>query len=82
VIGRQKICDQRLYKRLEAEGVALWSTDRSSGVSDGHRVLVLCAVKLETKDVSQRERCIRTLGGRVSEKGEVKCLVVSCTRAA
>ena len=74
--------DQRLYKRLEAEGVALWCTDRSSDVSDGHRVFVLRAVKLETKDVSKRERCIRTLGGRVSEKGEVKCLVVSCTRAA
>jgi len=74
--------DQRLYKRLEAKGVALWCTDRSSGVSDGHRVFVLRAVKRETKDVSQRERCIRTLSGRVSEKGEVKHLVVSCTRVA
>ena len=82
MIGRQRMRDQRLYKRLEAEGVALWCTDQSSGVSDGHRVFVLRAVKLETKDISQRERCIRTLGGRVSEKGEVKCLVVSCTRPA
>jgi len=74
--------DQRLVKRLEAEGVELWCTDRSSGVSDGHRVFVWHAVKLETKDVSQRERCIRALCGRVSEKGEVKCLVVSCTTVA
>jgi len=74
--------DQRLDKPLEAEGVALWCTGRSSGVGDGHRVFVLHAVKLEAKDVSQRERCIRTSGGRVSEKGEVKCLVVSCTRVA
>jgi len=50
--------DQRLDKRLEAEGVALWCIDRSSGVSDGHRVFVLHAVKLETKDISQRERCM------------------------
>ena len=74
--------DQRLDKRLEAEGVALWCTDRSSGVSDGHRVFVLHAVKLETKGDSQRERCIRALRGRVSEKGEVMCFVVSCTRVA
>jgi len=71
--------NQRLDKRLEAEGVALWCTDRSSGVSDDHRVFVLHAVKLETKDVSQEERCIRALCGRVSEKGEVMCFVVSCT---
>ena len=69
-------------QRLKAEGVALWCTDRSSGLGDGHRVFVLHAVKLETKDVSQRERCIRTLCGRVSEKGEVVCFVVSCTRVA
>jgi len=74
--------DQRLDKRPEAEGVALWCTDRSSSVSDDRRVFVLHAVKLETKDVSQRERCIRTLCGRVSEKGEVMCFVVSCTRVA
>jgi len=74
--------NQPLDTRLKAEGVALWCTDRSSGVSDGHRVFVLRAVKLETKDVSQRERCIRTFGSRVSEKVEVKCLVVSCTRVA
>jgi len=74
--------DQHLDKRLEAEGVALWCTNRSSDVSDGHRVFVLYAVKLETKDVSQRERCIRALCGRVSEKGEVMCFVVLCTRVA
>jgi len=45
--------DQRLVKRLEAEGVELWCTDRSSGVSDGHRVFVWDAFKLETKDVSE-----------------------------
>jgi len=33
-------------QRLEAEGVALWCTDRSSGVSDDHRVFVLHVVKL------------------------------------
>ena len=82
VIGRHRMRDQRLDKRMEAKGVALWCTDRSSGVGDGHRVFVLHAVKLKAKDVSQRERCIRTLCGRVSEKGEVKCLVVSCTRVA
>jgi len=43
-------------------------------VSGGHRVFVLRAVKLETRGDSQRERCIRALCGRVSEKGEVKCL--------
>jgi len=74
--------DQRLDKRLEAEGVALWCTDRSSGVSDGHRVFVLHTIKLETKDVSQRERYIRALCGRISEKGEVMCFVVPCTRVA
>jgi len=74
--------DQRLVKRLEAEGVELWCTDRSSGVSDGHWVFVWHALKLETKDVSQRERCKRASCGRVPEKGEVKCLVVSCTRVA
>jgi len=76
------MCNQRLDKRLEAEGVALWCTDRSSGVSDDHRVFVLHAVKLETKGDSQRERCIRALRDRVSEKGEVMCFVVSCTRVA
>ena len=74
--------DQRLDKRLEAEGVALWGTDRSSGVSDVHRVFVLHTVELETKDVSQREHCMRAWRGRVSEKGEVMCFVVSCTRVA
>jgi len=72
--------DQRLDKRLEAEGVALWCTDRSSSVGDGHRVFVSHAVKLETKDVSQRERCMRAWGGRVSEKGKVMSFVVTCTR--
>ncbi len=74
--------DQRLDKRLEAEGVVLWCTDRSSGLSDDHRGFVLHAVKLETKGDSQRERCIRALRDRVSEKGEVMCFVVSCTRVA
>ena len=74
--------DHRLDKRLEAEGVALWGTDRSSGVSDDRRVFVLRAVKLETKGDSQRERCTRALCGRVSEKGEAMCFVVSCTRVA
>jgi len=60
--------DQRLDKRLEAEGVALWCTDQSSGVSDGHRVFVLHAVKLETKDVSQLERCIRALWQNIRER--------------
>ena len=63
--------------------MALWCTDRSSGVSDDdHRVFVLHAVKLETKGDSQQERCIRALRGRVSEKGEAMCFVVSCTRVA
>jgi len=74
--------DHRLDKRLEAGGVTLWGTDRSSGVSDGRRVLVLRADKLETKGDSQRERCIRALCRRVSEEGEVICFVVSCTRVA
>jgi len=59
--------DQRLDKRLEAEGMAKWCTDLSSGVSDDHRVFVLDAVKLEMKGDSQRERCIRALRDRVSE---------------
>jgi len=74
--------NQCLDKRLEAEGVALWCTNRSSGVSDDHRVFVLHAVKLETKGDPQGERCIRAWRGRVSEKGEVMCFVVSCTRVA
>ena len=41
--------DQRLDKCLEVEGVVLWCTDRSSGLSDDHRGFVLHAVKLETK---------------------------------
>ncbi len=74
--------DQCLDKRLEAKDVALWCTDRSSGVSDGHRVFVLHAVKLETKDVSQGEHCMRAWRGRVSEKGEVMSFLVTCTRVA
>jgi len=74
--------DHRLDKRLEAEGVTLGGTDRSSGVSDGHQIFVLHAFKLETKDVSQRECCIRALCGRVLEKGEVMYFVVSYTRVA
>jgi len=49
--------DQRLDKRHEAEGVALWGTNRSSGVSDDRRVFVSRVVKLETKGDSQRGRC-------------------------
>jgi len=59
--------DQRLDRHLEVEGMAQWCTDRSSGVSDDHRVFVLHAVKLETKGDFQRERCIRALRDRVSE---------------
>ena len=68
--------------RSAPRSASRWCTDRLSGVSDGHRVFVLHAVKLETKDVSQRERYIRALCGRVSEKEEVMCFVVSCTRVA
>ena len=78
----ERMRDHRLDERQEAEGVALGGTDRSSGVSDDRRVFTLRAVKLETRGDSQRERCIRALGGRVSEKGEVMCFVVSCTRVA
>ena len=78
----ERMRDQRLYKRLKAKGVALWCTDRSSGVSDDHRVFVSHAVKLETKGDFQRERCIRALRDGVSDKGEVMCFVVSCTRVA
>jgi len=74
--------DQCLDKLLEAGGVALWCTNRSSGVGDDHRVFVLRAVKLETKGDSQGERGIRAWRGRVSEKGEVMCFGVSCTRVA
>jgi len=84
IIGRwsERMRDHRLDKRLEAEGVALWGTDRSSGWAMIDRVFVLRAVKLETKGDSQRESCIRALRGRVSEKREVMCFVVSCTRVA
>jgi len=78
----ERMRDQRLDKRLEAEGVALWCTDRSSGVSDVHRVFVLHTVELETKDVSQREHCMRAWRDRVSEKGEVMSFVVTCMRVA
>jgi len=74
--------DQCLDKLLEAGGIALWCTDRSSGVSDDRQVFVWHAVKLETKGDSQGERCIRAWRGRVSKKGEVMCLVVPCTRVA
>jgi len=78
----ERMRDHRLDKRLEAGGVTLWGTDRLSRVSDDRRVFVLRAVKLETKGDSQRERCTRALYGRVSEKGEAMCFVVSCTRVA
>ena len=68
------MCNQRLDKRLEAEGVALWCTDRSSGVSDDHRVFVLHADNLETKGDSQRKRCIRALRDRVSGKEKLCAL--------
>jgi len=74
--------DHRLDKRHEAEGVALWGTDRSSGVCDGRRIFVLRAVKLGTRGDSRRERCIRALCGKVSEKGEVMRFVVLCMRVA
>jgi len=55
---------------------------RSSDVSDDHWVFVLHTVKLEAKGGSQGERCVRAWRGRISEKGEVMCFVVSCTRVA
>ena len=45
-------------------------------------VFVSHVLKLGTRGYSRRERCIRALSGRVSEKGEIMCFVVPCMRVA